>query len=546
VPSKGGLKIFSWLGGLPLIPDRVVNSLFNPMPNRLQLNAQVDRTLNDQTNNFGIRTFRYLRTFKGQLSTGVSPLSGLDLTYRMQTDRDISDPNLLKISFNPSDFKLGQERRYDQSFQANYAPNILPFITGTRLGFSSSHSETFSQSGSTISNIRRIGNSRSATANTTFNLQRLLGENKRGSVTRNRRVPPREPPKRNLNLDSLRQERDTTSQKKPEPPKEPGTPFYMYGLQFLRLFTDRINPIALGFKWDERASLDGYAERPSLAFRFGFSSDPGVKPVGTTSINQIDSRSRSRSYSAGSGVQLFLGMSVDTKWSYAVQEASNRSTRDENTVFPDLGFKFGKLDFLVLPKFFSRSFTLDSKYSKKESKKINVTTDLTSDLVTTIDYNPLIQSTIEWKFARGFRSTIGYSKSTIIREKFRAGEGESGDLSTKTIDYSKTITVRSSYSFRGGSRVWLPLFGRVNIQSNLSLDFDVSLRKSKSENYNPGQNVPPSLTAQRSDLTIQPQASYNFSQNIRGGLTARWTDTKDRSTGNRHTRELQFWVEIQF
>ena len=167
------------------------------------------------------------------------------MTFRMQTDRDISDPELLKISLNPKEFKLGQERRYDQAFQVNYAPNILPFITGTRLGFSSSHGETFQVSGSTISNIRRIANNRAFTANTSLRLQSLLGENKRGRVTRPARRPTPQRPKGNMSLDSLRQETDSTKTPKAEEPKEPGTPFYYYGIQFVRFFTDRIDPIGL-------------------------------------------------------------------------------------------------------------------------------------------------------------------------------------------------------------------------------------------------------------------------------------------------------------
>jgi hypothetical protein len=544
MPRQGGLRIFSWLAGLPIVPDRVVNTSFNPLPNRLQLNADIDRTLDDKVNNFGIRTSNYQRTFKGQLSTGMNIISGMDLTYRMQTDRDISNPDFVSFSFNPSDFHLGQERRYDQAFQASYNPNILPFITGTRLGFSSAHNENFNVTGTQISNVRRIGNSRAFTANSSLDLQRLLGQNTRGRAVPPPRTPPRSQPGRDLGLDSLRQEADSTKGTKKETPSEPGTPVYLHGLKFLRFFTDRISPIGVGFKWDERASLDGFGERPSLAYRLGFTQDPGVARTGTTTLNQIDSRSRTRSYDATSGVRLFLGMSVTTRWSHSIQEASTRPTRDESTTFPDLGFKFGKLDFLLVPQLFARTFTLDSKYTKRESKSINQTTGLASDLVTSTDFNPLIQSTIEWKFATGFRSTVGYSRGKIVREKFRASEGEDGGLTTRTVEHSQTITVRSTYSFRGGSKFWLPLFGRVNIQSNLSLDLDISVRKSRSENQNSNQAATP--TSDRSDLTIQPRASYNFSQNIRGGLSARWTDSKDKSSGIRKTRELEFWVEIQF
>lgn len=554
-PVRGGLRIFSWLGGLPLMPKRVTATQFNPIPNHLSLDGDVTRSTENRVNNFGVSTGRYSRILRGSFDTGFNPLTGWDLGYRFTSDRDLSDPSLFKLSLNPKSIMLGRERSYNESFTANYSPNILPFITGTKLGFTGSHGETFDQSGPNgqISDTRRIQNSRSLSAGATFNLQKLIGQNRKS--TGRRPTPPRVQP-RNPNLDSLRRNVPPDSLpggKKTESPKEPGTPVYMHGLRFIHFFTDQIDPLAASFKLDERFSLDGFIERPSLFYRLGLSKDPNAARVPVTSTNsQIDLYGKNRTYTARSGVRLPLGFSVGTNWAYSIQEATNKQTRDDSRTWPDLGFKFGKLDWLMFPKLFTKTLSLDSKYSEKKNWQFNVSTGQKRSEIHTIDYSPLISAGFDWKFAQGLRSTVSYSKSIADRQAYRDGANQDGSVTTRSKDFTNSIVVKTTYSFRGGSNFWLPLFGRVKIQSNLTLDLDISNRRTRSENHVPQRDSTGALTfkvsetSNRSELTIQPSATYNFSTNIKGGMRARWTDSSDIKSGGRHVRELEFWVEIRF
>ncbi len=553
-PIKGGLGIFSWLGGMPLIPKRVTLTQFNPLPNRFNLDGEINRVTEERVNNFNVGTNRYTRTLRGSFDTGANPLTGVDVSYRMNTDRDISDPARVKFSFNPKDVKLGQERRYNESFTMNYTPNILPFITGTKFGFSSTHDETFDQSSiADTSTSRRINSSRGLTASATLNIQKLLGSNKGGAPARGRTPPPK--PKGKVgDLDSLRRGASSdTSKAKPEvkEQKVPGRPVYEYPLRFVRLFTDQIDPVAVTYKWDERISLDGFVERPSWWYRLGFSSEPNARrQAGQFGTNQLDSYTRTRGYGARSGVRLPLGVSVGVAWSFSIGDGSTKQTRDEATVWPDLQFRFGKLDFLLFPKLFARSFTLDSKFSRKDNVAENVSTGFRRSQTIADDWSPLVSAGIDWKFAQGLRTTVSYGKGTAKKLQYRDGATQDGGLQTDTRDFSNTVSVRTSYTFRGGSNLWLPLFGRMKIQSTLNVDVDVSRRYSRTENHSPNVIDQPGynpITSERSEFTVSPSASYNFSTNIKGGMTARWTDAKDLSgTGDRHVRELQFWVEIRF
>lgn len=699
-PIKHGLKLLSWLRGMPLLPKRVLGTEFNPIPLRASLDGTVNRTLESTTNSYGTQTNRYLRTFQGRFETGFAPLNSVDVNYGFTTDRDLSDPTLLKFALDPKQAKLGQERQYTQSFSTNYSPQILPFVTGTKFGYSVNHTETVVLTSTSAQEIgtRRADNSRSLTANATFDLQKLLGKNRPST----KKAPPKEnpPPKKGKgetvppdstgkkgkgkphdlpaadstrvpSLDSMRQGpggpnppkppaadslRDTTkigdkkaSLNLPEsigqtfavvfaepnpdsgqappipvtPPKDeekgevkpplvippvagdtvstksdslankeskgkgvgaetpknkvptkpgaatsdstkvkhdstalkpasqkgkpkaqgpPGTPFYGIGLQFVRLFTDRVDPIGGSFHWEKRQSLAGFVQRPSFLYRIGFSDDPNADRIlASAGTSQTDAITRGQGYSFHSGVRLILDIKVAATYAYSTSDATGKATRDESTTYPDLTFTFGKLDYLLLPKLFSKSISLDSKYSRQQNTSISKQYGKLKSRLTATNYSPLVTVKIDWKLAQGLQSTFNYSRTISESEGFNDSTGvQISDVK----DFANTLSIKTSYSFRGGSKLWLPLFGKIKIQSTLTFNLDISRRLNRTVNY---YLTGDQTTAERTDFSAVPSVTYNFSTNIKGGMSARWQDSNDiRTKKKSHVRELSFWVEIRF
>jgi hypothetical protein len=707
-PIKHGLKLLSWLRGMPLLPKRVLGTEFNPFPLRVSLNGTVNRTLESTTNSFnvagtivrGTTTNRYLRTFQGRFETGFTPLNSVDVNYNFTTDRDLSDPTLLKFTLDPKQAKLGTERQYSQSFSANYSPQILPFVTGTKFGYSVNHTENVVLTSTSVqeTGTRRADNSRSFTANATLDLQKLLGKNQPST----KKAPPKEPPPQkkgkgetvlpdstgkkgegkgtshNLpakdstivpSLDSMRQGsggpnlpkppaadslRDTTKigdgkkaslnlpkstgqtsavvfaepnpdsgqaplipvtppkdEKKGEvkpplvippvagdtastkpdslanegskgkgvgaetpknqvptkpgaatsdstkvkhdsttvkpdsqkgKPKAQGTPFYGFGLQFVRFFTDRVDPIGGSVHWEKRQSLAGFVQRPSFLYRIGLSDNPNADRIATSaSTSQTDLISRGQGYSLRSGVRLILGIKVAAAYAHSTADATGKATRDESTTYPDLTFTFGKLDYLLLPKLFSKSISLDSKYSRQQSTSTSKRYGKLKSRSTATNYSPLVMVKIDWKLAQGLQSTLNYARTISESEGFNDSTGS--QISDVKV-FANTLSIKTSYSFRGGSKLWLPLFGKIKIQSTLTFDMDISRRLNRTVNYYLTENQ---TTAERTDFSVVPSVTYNFSTNIKGGMRARWQDSNDiRTKKKSHVRELSFWAEIRF
>lgn len=541
-----GLRILWPLRYIPLMPRGITDADLWPMPTRFSTSGNLDRTKTYSVNSLGKSTSRYTRTFLGKVTTGMEPMPGIQLNYSMDTDRDLEDPELLHFSLTPKGTKLGQERTFRENFSATWSPRLLDFISGTRFSFGANHDENLDPQRQQVAGTRAINNSRNLSLSATFDINKIIGTG--GSpAARSRRPRPRQRQQREPIVDTLR----TGEEKPPEVEKEeeekgPSIPIYEYPLRGLRLITKRIDPVSASYKSDKRISRNGFTERPQFLYRWGLSDDPKANVISVeTGTGQINSEANSRTHSLGSGVSLPLGVKVATRWAFATSEASNRHLRDETTTFPDLSFDYGDLFILRWTSLFASSFKLESKYTRTEKKSVSKSSGLAESSTISDSYSPFLAATISWRFARSFTTRLNYNTTSNDRRVFLAQGANIGDLNTRTVDHNNTFTVSNAYTFQGGSRIGIPLLGSMRIKANMSLNLDVSYATNRSEKRNP--NEEPSETDNKSDLTVQTRASYSFSQNIKGGMTARWRDTTDKkSARNTHGRELGFWVEIRF
>lgn len=81
----------------------------------------------------------------------------------------------------------------------------------------------------------------------------------------------------------------------------------------------------------------------------------------------------------------------------------------------------------------------------------------------------------------------------------------------------------------------------------MSISADVSYKKDRSETANAASGYEYKVTSENTSLAIRPSASYSFSANVKGGISARWQDNHNLSSKTKtHTRELSIWVEMRF
>ena len=143
---------------------------------------------------------------------------------------------------------------------------------------------------------------------------------------------------------------------------------------------------------------------------------------------------------------------------------------------------------------------------------------------------------------RGMQVNVNTDKQ-ITDEKVI--NSQTGTLTTRRKNTSTSLSASTKYSFTSPSGIKFPLLGRLKFNSTMTISVSVSLRKDRDQSAS-GDN-PLVSSGERSEFQVTPDIQYTFSSQIKGGLSARWQDSKDAANRrNSHLRELRIWVEIRF
>src|SRR5690606_24033969 len=104
--------------------------------------GQLDRRLSIGEDADARRLTSLSKTFSGTMNMTYQMFENLRTSLRYQTQRDLTDPTTVNITWSPKQFKLGQETSYQQSFTADYDPGLFRFLS-TKWSYNSSYRDTW-------------------------------------------------------------------------------------------------------------------------------------------------------------------------------------------------------------------------------------------------------------------------------------------------------------------------------------------------------------------------------------------------------------------
>lgn len=487
-------------------------------PTRLDLSGNLGSSYSRSINQNSSNPTNSKLDFSGNMNMSFKLVESFTGAYNFTTNRDLRDPETVNLTFNPRKFKLGVEQSYSQAFRASYSPTIFNFLTH-KFNYSANYGDTYRRVSDTLS--YHSANSRvNADASFTLKHESLIGSNKkrsRGSGGTGRRA-------------------DTTSS---------SMAFNVFGLALkgIRHITDAIKPISGKLSTGRTLTYPGLADKASQKFRLGFTEDPGVASVASSSTTIRASKSITKSLSASSGMDLFAGISVDVSYGRSTREtfdATPTKTITEN--WPDLKFNLRSIKGLWYFGKLMNALSPNSRYSRTKDTKKHTNALYPFDISTKEAFSPLISFTINP--LRSMRTTFRYETGSHTNTKISEVSGQTTNITERS---NQSFAVSWTYSFSNPSGVKLPLLGRIKFQSNLSVTLDVNYSKSYGENANANNNFEFVTNENKTSLTVRPSANYSFSSTVKGGLSARWQDSNDITTRRKsHTRELGLWVELRF
>jgi hypothetical protein len=313
----------------------------------------------------------------------------------------------------------------------------------------------------------------------------------------------------------------------------------------MRFLTGWISPFT--YKYDEsfKNGVPGIIQRPGWQYRFGLIKDPDIDSL--VSQNQSPASSETVSYSLQSGFVLLGGLKTDVGYRQAIsRDLVSRGARYENrsTSWPELTLRIQKFKTLPLLKGivnrFIDIFSPRTGFSRQTRERENLDIGFLNERSTTTNHSPLLSMNLKL-----FRSLSMSGSYTLLKDQTEKFNQATGEFQSETKATKKTIAISTKYSFSSPQGISIPIFGRLKFRSTASFDLDVKLNSNISQTALVGKDFVDN--ANKSDVTISPKISYQFSSQIKGGVTGRWQDSKDNRLGKtNHIRELQIWAEIRF
>lgn len=480
-------------------------------PTQLDFSGTLAGSYSKSLNLDGANPTSIKQDFTGSVAIGYKLFDNLTSSLTLNTVRDLKDPKTVNVTFNPKQFRLGIEQRSDQSFRASYSPTLFKFLTHS-VEYSARYSDQFKVNTDSSTSHQAGVNTNT---NFTFSLkhQSLLGTNKGGGL-----------------------------KKKAQKGRSGITTLFMMPIKGVRYITDAIKPVTVKYGITESSMFPALTEKATLAYRFGFTNDPGVPRTTATGVNR-QAHAIGRTVSAGSGAALFSGISADVRYERTMQKTLDTSpTERVSETWPDVTFNLRSIRGLWLLGKLLSSISPSSGFSRNIEYNQRLAAGFRSDEKVRKAFSPLLGFSINVSKAIRTNGRLEVSTTTTTRYTETTGA-----LSGITRSTSKGVSFDGSYNFRSPSGIKLPLFGRVKFESVMSLSLNVSYRLTNDETGEAANDFKLESFSRKTSLNVQPGASYSFSSTIKGGLSGRWQDNYDSSTRRRtHTRELGIWVEMNF
>jgi len=269
--------------------------------------------------------------------------------------------------------------------------------------------------------------------------------------------------------------------------------------------------------------------RPNYGFQLGL---PNQVPN-----SFLDSRSIEDTYTLSSGIVFSRRIDSILNYSYSIAKRySSASNQVVSITFPDVTVSVNEIETLFgLSKYVSNT-RLNSGYQYVLRQNGDINWIKPKQETRTSSFNPL--ASITTNISNNIQTTMSYT----ISNSENLTDMITYDIVRKT--KSNGLSGNLSYSFKSSTGIELPFTKKkINIRNELTSSVTVSYEN----NYDTTKGIEKIIQVDRntSRISIAPSATYQFDQNIKGGMTSGYevTSDKKRNDGTRIFR-LGIWIEV--
>jgi len=270
--------------------------------------------------------------------------------------------------------------------------------------------------------------------------------------------------------------------------------------------------------------------RPEFNYQLGL---PHIVPY-----SDLKQRNYDDTYTASSGFPLFRNLTSDFRYSTNITKRYAASSNQMiTTTWPDIRLTLSGFETLIGASKYLSSSRLNSGFIYTEKLSGDINWEKPNTEVYTTSLQPLLGFTGNW--ANNVSSTIAYNINTTENITHQS----TYDVVRRSQKNSITSNFKYAFSAQNGFKIPFVssrIIFKNQMESELSINYENEISTTEGKDSK-------QTDRDTSKLSVIPRASYNFHQNVKGGLTGTYDVSHDnRKKESISTFKLDIWVEIQF
>ncbi len=476
--------------------------------------------------------------------------SRLNFKYRVTENIDLSFGKSMKNDMDEFRYdKLRPIRELNagvliddsENYSAAFTPKLIPWFTPN---FNYTANYTWSEPlGSSTKSIDQLSSQNRLSSNVSLELASILESF----------YTPKSKPASSSSRPSAqtRGRRPTTpeaSDSKPVPQSESSQSNKEHKiLELLYKGLKKLQAIQVNYSVSETNRNMGRIGTPGILYRMGFEKDPGLDILSEEVGLNRDNVSKNIDASVRTGLNLFSNL--NTSFSFNQNKAStlaqgssgNTMTRDffpmgetgrDGIPFPTWTVRLSRLEKIKFLSKFVKSLSLDHGFSGKETIVKRDGEEYNSSYK--IYFQPLVG--------------ISLSLNNNMNGNFRMTQGRTINNKTSGTDivYESNLSGSIGYEKKGGFTLPLPFIKDLKLENktNFAVSFDYNESKTLARNsITEGSKF--AVQNENRMWKVSPKITYSFTQKVSGSLFFDYSESFNRQTGKRVTRNGGFDINIQ-
>jgi hypothetical protein len=316
-------------------------------------------------------------------------------------------------------------------------------------------------------------------------------------------------------------------------------------LEILYKYLKKVQNIQVSYSVGNSVRSNGRLGNPDILYRMGFKRDPGLTfNADEVPLNNKDIITENVDFSIRSGLNLSNNISIPLSYSQNVTQTlaqgqeSKKINRDffplgetgkEGFPFPGWSLRLSGLEKISFLSKYFRSISLDHGFSGKE--------------IITYKDGQETQSSYRMYFQPLAGATLQFKNNVSSTVRMTEGKTVTNGPNSTNITNERNISASVNYQKRGGMTISLPFFEDLRLDNtitfSLTADYTSTINRMRQ-----GESEKFTTSDERSSWKIAPRINYSFTDKVTGGVFFTYSESDNRRTGKRVTRDGGFDITI--